>query len=162
MRLGALIAAVLFAVAVPGQAAAVDRATLEVCNRDPRPFRIAVISREFLFLQHRWESVGWFEVPAGRCQRWNRTGGALFILSVTADEEEGRRILDYGVDDIPSRFWRSASYATEEFFCVSDDPFERRATSDTALKTCRSDEYLQLFNQLIWVSANTTYTLTLE
>jgi hypothetical protein len=158
-----LVATVLLAGA--GAAAAQSRAGLTICNRDERDeaYLVAMIERwPFLFAE-QYEASGWYRIEPGACRTWSRGDvNTLFLLSVTQVGAEGRRVLDYGVDSIPDWHWTTDAYGIEEFYCVSDQPFERRADDRAAYTACRGDEYLQLFNLHVFVEHDDHYTLNLQ
>lgn len=146
------------------EAAAQKRAGLTICNRDDRLYAIAVIVRIPVFLNKmRWESMGWYHIKPGECRTWNYGRvNTLFHLSVTRETNDGRRVLDYGVDDTPEWHWDSGAYGMQDFFCVSDEPYTRKADDKSAFRRCRGDEYLQLFNLNVFVEHNSDYTLDLK
>jgi len=53
-------------------------------------------------------------------------------------------------------------YAMEQFYCVSDEPFERSGKSFKDFTRCRDGQYLQLFNQHVFVEHNARYSLMIE
>jgi hypothetical protein len=50
----------------------------------------------------------------------------------------------------------------QDFFCVSDQAFGRKAAGRDDYRRCRSDEYLQLFNLHVFVEHNTSFKVDLK
>lgn len=158
-----IAAPAVLAALLAAPAAAESRLTL--CNRDDRNLKIAVVEEVGLGLWLAdWQASGWYEIAPNACRDFGRRGTyQKMYLSITEITDEGREVRDYGVDAIPDWLGRSATYGVERFFCVSDDPFERRL-DDLAMHeaACPAGYYLQLFNSFLWVEDNSDYKLTLN
>lgn len=138
-------------------------AGLTICNGDDNQYRVAMLVRYPVFLQERWESSGWYHIAPGTCERWSYGSvNTLYILSITQDTKRGRKALNYGVDVIPDWHWDTGSYGMQDFFCVSDQPFGRKAANQDAYRRCRVGEYLQLFNLHVFVEHNTSFKVDLN
>ncbi|MCH2074472.1 MAG: DUF1036 domain-containing protein [Puniceicoccaceae bacterium] len=133
-----------------------------ICNEGDSTLMIAMLVRHWVFLSTRWESRGWFHISPGQCERWSYGNApTIYLLSVTRRTNEGREVLDYGVDTIPRTFRHSTQYGTESFYCVSDDAFRRKNTTLEAFEKCSTGEYLQLFNLQVHVGTTANFSLWL-
>lgn len=141
-------------------------AEFEICNNEKNKdddYLVAVLARSTVFFKESWESAGWYEIKPGEClQLGEFTVNTLYLLSVNRRTDQGRKVLDYGIKTIPKTHWNSASYGMEDFFCVSDEPYGRKADNKAAFRRCRSGEYKQLFNLHVFVEHNDNFTLNLK
>lgn len=168
MNLGITIKLLIAAIAccVVSDAFAQRGAGFSICNREKRKddvYLVAMLVRVPVFLRERWESGGWYEIQPGECERFSfGSVNTLYLLSVNRRTDKGRKVLNYTVEKIPNYHLDSGSYGMEDFFCVSEKPFNRKADSREAFRRCRADEYLQLFNLHVFVEHNSSYTLNLK
>lgn len=141
-------------------------AEFEICNNEKNKddeYRVAVLARSTVLFQERWESAGWIQIKPGDCAHIGEFPvNALYLLSVNRMTDNGRKVLDYGIKTIPKTHWNSGSYGMEDFFCVSDEAYGRKADNKAAFRRCRSGEYKQLFNLRVFVGHNDNFTLNLK
>ena len=149
-----------------GDALAQRGAVFNICNREKRAddvYLVAMLVRIPVFLKERWESGGWYEIKPGNCEKFSFGAvNTLYLLSVNRVTDKGRKVLNYHLKELPDYHWDSDSYGIEEFFCVSEEPFHRKASSRDAFRRCRTGEYLQLFNLHVFVEHNSSFTLNLK
>lgn len=141
-------------------------AEFKICNNEKNnddDYLIAVLARSTVFFKERWESAGWLPIKPGECEEIGEfPANALYLLSVNRMTDKGRKVLNYGIQTIPKTHWNSGIYGMEDFFCVSDEPYGRKADNKAAFRRCRSGEYKQLFNLHVFVEHNDNYTLNLN
>ena len=141
-------------------------AKFKICNKEKNKddvYVVAVLARSMVFFKERWESTGWIWIKPGNCEQVGEfNSNTLYLLSVNRLTDNGRKVLDYGVKQIPKTHWDSGSYGMEDFFCVSEEPYGRKADNKAAFRRCRSDEYKQLFNLHVFVEHNDNFTLSLK
>lgn len=157
---------IVFSVCLVGFAsAAAAESRMKICNRGKETIQLAVLEEVPAgFLATKWEASGWFKVSAGSCSKSSsRPGHQMVFLSVLGLGRDKPRILDYGVDRLPSRLGKSKSYGVERFYCVKSGSF-RRTLKDIKMHggRCPNGYYKQLFNNFVWVAQNTNFTLSIK
>lgn len=159
-----LEAAIGFVLSMLAVAASAQDSGLVVCNRNESQTMVyAIIRSDRAGRDFSWRARAWHDLEPGACEIWRK--GQFFefyYVSVTFLEDRGGYIADYGVDEPPRLHTQSAAYGAEEFFCVTDGPFDRAVSDLAELKECVGSEYLQLFNLYVHVAARDRYTLNIR
>ncbi len=137
-----------------------SQARFTICNQSDSTIVVAGVEEKELLITN-WTSGGWFEFKPNECDDliWYRGPHRIYLtIRRLGQNGEGRLMLHE-----PGK--RSTNQRTvEEFFCVSEQPFNRNNLSLSEHRKCPEGSrwFLHLFNLYFDIPGNTNFTLNVE